>query len=205
LDLVGDDPDHARGSALDSACPDTSRRCVARRVASDPVIADQAQLLSAGEPLQATHRDQGVVIIDHADAGGLDLVDAGIKLTQEGLSYRPVAAGLLTTQQRELVEDLVRDGRCAGLGALAPSRPSCGIQTTPAITAGAAMASEEREQPLPVTTPIRTRELVEHDERGGGDGQHPGQLVAVVGGTEDRVRRDPGGVVVGESREQPGG
>ena len=44
-------------------------------------------------------------------------------------------------------------------------------------------------------------EIVEQHEHHGRDGQHPQQLVAVVG-TEDRVRGDPGRVVVGQPREE---
>ena len=46
-------------------------------------------------------------------------------------------------------------------------------------------------------------ELVKDDQRTGGDGEDPEQLVAVVG-AEDGVGRDSGGIVVGEAGEQAG-
>lgn len=44
-------------------------------------------------------------------------------------------------------------------------------------------------------------ELVEDDQRRGREGEHPEQLVAVLG-AEDRVGGDPGRIVVGEPRQQ---
>ena len=44
---------------------------------------------------------------------------------------------------------------------------------------------------------------MEDHERGDREDEDPEELVAVTG-AEDRVRRDPGGVVVGEAREDPG-
>jgi hypothetical protein len=46
-------------------------------------------------------------------------------------------------------------------------------------------------------------ELVEDNERGGREQQHPEQSVAEVG-AEDRIGRDPGRVVVGEAGEHAG-
>jgi hypothetical protein len=46
-------------------------------------------------------------------------------------------------------------------------------------------------------------ELVEDDERDRRQEEHPEQAIAEVG-TEDRIGRDPGGVVVGEAGENAG-
>jgi hypothetical protein len=60
----------------------------------------------------------------------------------------------------------------------------------------------ERHQPAPRDHAHARSELVEEDQRRGRGREHPQQAVAVVGAA-DRVRRDPGGIVVGESRQQP--
>ena len=67
--------------------------------------------------------------------------------------------------------------------------------------ADAVALADQPGEPLPGDDAHPRAELVEEDERAGRERQHPEQLVAVVG-AEDRVRRDPGRVVVGEPGEQ---
>ncbi len=63
--------------------------------------------------------------------------------------------------------------------------------------------SDQRQQPLAGDDPQPHAQLVEDDQRHGGECEDPEQLVAVFG-AEDRVGGDPGGIVVGESGEKPG-
>jgi hypothetical protein len=63
--------------------------------------------------------------------------------------------------------------------------------------------AHEPQHPLAGYHPHPRTQLVEDDQRGRGHRQHPEHLVAVLG-AKDRVRRNAGGVVVGQAREQPG-
>ena len=66
---------------------------------------------------------------------------------------------------------------------------------------GAVVLADQREQPLPVTTPIRAPSSWKTMSAAVESGQHPEQLVAVLG-AQDRVGGDAGRVVVGSF--QPG-
>ena len=69
--------------------------------------------------------------------------------------------------------------------------------------AAAVALADQGQQALAGDDPQPHAELVEDDQRRGREGQHPEQLVAVLG-AEDRVGGDPGRVVVGEAGEQAG-
>ena len=66
----------------------------------------------------------------------------------------------------------------------------------------AAGVAYQRDEALARGDPRSRGDLVEDDQGGGGQRQHPDQRVAVVG-AEQRVRRDPGRIVVGEPGEEP--
>ena len=57
--------------------------------------------------------------------------------------------------------------------------------------------TNDGDQPLPGRDPEPDREVVEQNERGRRDQQRPQKPVAEVG-AEDRIGRDPGGIVIGQ-------
>ena len=88
----------------------------------------------------------------------------------------------------------------------AHSRPEVGDDQRTERDAGArgpVALAHERHQALAGDDAHARRQLVEDDQRDGGEREDPQQLVAVVG-AEDRVGRDARRVVVGEAGEHPG-